>query len=72
MESRLAIYKKILSLMDQKRMNAQRQMHQRRDEVYKAVPEIEDIDRKINILGIEAAKKAALPPQGGQDHPGLF
>ena len=67
MESRLAIYKKILSLMDQKRMNAQRQMHQRRDEVYKKVPEIEEIDRKINILGIEAAKKAALSPDNSQN-----
>ncbi len=72
MESRLAIYKKILSLMDQKRMNAQRQMHIRRDEVYKKVPEIEDIDRKINILGIEAAKKAALSPDNSQNANDVF
>ena len=58
--------------MDQKRMNAQRQMHIRRDEVYKKVPEIEEIDRKINILGIEAAKKAALSPDNSQNANDVF
>ena len=62
MQSRSTLYKKILTELDMKRTAAKRDMHIRREEIYKAVPEIEEIDRKINLFGVEAAKNAILRP----------
>ena len=55
--------------MDIKRSAARRDMLLRRDELYKAVPEAEEIDRKISLLGVEAAKKTIFfIPQKIKEH----
>lgn len=62
MQNRSALYKKILTELDMKRTAAQRNMRLKRDEIYATVPQIEEIDRRISLLGIEAAKNTALNP----------
>ena len=63
MQSRSTLYKKILTEMDIRRSAAKRDMLLRREELYKSVPEAEEIDRKISLLGVEAAKKTLFAPQ---------
>jgi DNA replication protein DnaC len=55
--------RKILSLYEKKRDKAEYELEQRKNDVYKQIPEIENIDNEISKTGLSLAKLVIMNPK---------
>ncbi len=63
MADRLEVYRRLLRRYDLRRTQAKREAEERRQALYQQVPRLEEIDRQLQLLGVEMAKQAILSPQ---------
>lgn len=67
MATRTQIYKEILREYDALRTEQAAKLRQRKEEIYRRLPRVREIDETLSMLGVQTAKLVLLKPGDMQD-----